>query len=208
MKLLDILARELKAWPEDCEAIEQDLRGTCLFKVGGHAISTYVPDIADDAETSKVTRAEWQAAVEALKAEQAAELKWPDGATHFTPRQPGNSNSVFWKVENGKAVTGWPYYGGEFHSPSTDIPEDKVWQYPDTIPRPTEPAVEWDGAGFPPVGAEIEALLQGIGSTTYFWQRAKVVHGALPESGGEILVFSLETTRPAWVDEFRPIRTA
>jgi len=66
----------------------------------------------------------------------------------------------------------------------------------------------WPDEGYPPVGIEIEAMLPGIGSTTYFWQKAKVVHGPLPESPGEILVFSLETTRPAWVDEFRPVRTA
>lgn len=68
-------------------------------------------------------------------------------------------------------------------------------------------SLEWAGEGLPPVGIEIEALLPGLGSTTYFWQRAKVVHGALPDSPGEVLVFSLETTRPAWVDEFRPVRT-
>ena len=69
MKLVYILAHELKAWPEDCEAIEQDRRGTCLFKVNGPAIATYVGSLADDADTAKVTRAQWQAAVDALKVE-------------------------------------------------------------------------------------------------------------------------------------------
>ena len=41
----------------------------------------------------------------------------------------------------------------------------------------------------------------------YAWHRAKVVHGPLPGSEGEVLVFCLETTSPAWVDEFRPVRT-
>lgn len=67
MKLVDILARELKVWPEDCEAIEQDRRGSCLFKVNGPAIATYVEAVAEDADTAKVTRAQWQAAVDALK---------------------------------------------------------------------------------------------------------------------------------------------
>lgn len=77
MKLVDILARELKVWPEDCEAIEQDRRGSCLFKVNGPAISTYVEAIAEDADTAKVTRAQWQAAVDALKADKVVE--WHNG---------------------------------------------------------------------------------------------------------------------------------
>lgn len=75
MLLKDILARELKVWPEGCESIEQDRHGSCLFKVGGPAISTYVEGIADDAETAKVTRAEWQAAFDALNAPKVVE--WP-----------------------------------------------------------------------------------------------------------------------------------
>lgn len=153
MKLVDILARELADWPHSGDAVGQSSDNTLhLNERADHRgqLFGWTEEKFTQAEycnTAWVTRAEWQAAVEALKAEKAAEL------------------------------------------------------------RPTERAVEWDGVGLPPVGAEIEALLQGIGSTTYFWQRAKVVHVALPESGGEILVFSLETTRPAWVDEFRPIRT-
>ncbi|WEX18909.1 hypothetical protein P2T68_16830 [Pseudomonas sp. G11] len=65
---------------------------------------------------------------------------------------------------------------------------------------------EWAGEGLPPVGIEIEAMLPALGSAR-FWQIAKVVHGPLPESPGEILVFSLENTKPSWVDQFRPIRT-
>lgn len=66
----------------------------------------------------------------------------------------------------------------------------------------------WTGEGLPPVGIEIEAMMQGLSSSgTYAWRRALVVHGPLPDSKGEVLVFDVETTRPAWVDEFRPVRT-
>lgn len=65
----------------------------------------------------------------------------------------------------------------------------------------------WNGEGYPPVGCEIEAMLPALGSS-WFWQLAKVVHGPLTESPSEILVFSLENTKPSWVDQFRPIRTA
>lgn len=70
--------------------------------------------------------------------------------------------------------------------------------------KPSTPP--WSGEGLPPVGIEIEAMLPALGSAR-FWQIAKVVHGPLPESPGEILVFSLENTKPSWVDQFRPIRT-
>lgn len=82
-----------------------------------------------------------------------------------------------------------------------------TWEKAVTPPRMCirRPAT-WTGEGLPPVGIEIEAMLPALG-TARFWQIAKVVHGPLPESPGEILVFSLENTKPNWVDEFRPIRT-
>lgn len=61
--------------------------------------------------------------------------------------------------------------------------------------------VEWDGVGLPPVGCECEC---------YFvdgWRPVKVVYKGHPASNTEALVFDIETTRPAWADEFRPIRT-
>ena len=73
MKLVDILAWELKVWPEGVLAIEQDKRGTCLFRLDGEPIPNYVGSLADDAETAKVTRAEWQAAVDALNAPKVVE---------------------------------------------------------------------------------------------------------------------------------------
>ncbi|KWV82537.1 hypothetical protein PFLL34_03586 [Pseudomonas fluorescens] len=70
--------------------------------------------------------------------------------------------------------------------------------------RPVKP---WTGDGLPPVGIEIEAMMRRNMHDGYAWHRAKVVHGPLPGSEGEVLVFCLETTSPAWVDEFRPVRT-
>lgn len=69
------------------------------------------------------------------------------------------------------------------------------------------PTPLWTGEGLPPVGIEIEAFMMSNMHDTYEWRRAKVVHGGIPGSDREILVFDLESTAPAWVDEFRPIRT-
>jgi hypothetical protein len=100
-----------------------------------------------------------------------------------------------YKLELGKAAKCHPF--NDEHA----MADFSAIEFRPRLPKP------WTGEGPPPVGIEIEALLPGLGNTTYFWQRAKVVHGALPDSPGEVLVFSLETTRPAWADEFRPIRT-
>ncbi|WP_443692729.1 hypothetical protein [Pseudomonas sp.] len=122
-------------------------------------------------------------------------------ATHYTPGNPEEGlNAVYWRVIEGVTVKAWAVRSsGSIAECLSSCAFD--------LNRPDVIVKVWDGEGLPPVGIEIEALLPGLGSTTYFWQRAKVVHGALPDSPGEVLVFSLETTRPAWVDEFRPVRT-
>lgn len=84
MKLVDILARELKAWPKRAVCIVQDHDGEVwpcnndsdLSREGGYWTSTdgfmigsdILPgvEVAEDNATSVVTRAEWQAAVDAL----------------------------------------------------------------------------------------------------------------------------------------------
>jgi hypothetical protein len=80
MKLVDILARELKVWPEGVRAITQGGGSGVLRDESFREIqpSTYLM-IADDSGdptvkrngnlSSSVTRAQWQAAVDALKAE-------------------------------------------------------------------------------------------------------------------------------------------
>ena len=72
MKLVDILARELKAWPSNCTSgyCAQAYSSTEVF-FGGPAESLMVSEMADDGENAEVTRAQWQAAVDALKAESA-----------------------------------------------------------------------------------------------------------------------------------------
>lgn len=89
MKLVDILARELKAWPEGCSHIVQDHDGQCWPSAGDISASKIVygkewstdddgvlefySEIASDFGSAKVTRAEWQAAVDALNAPKVVE---------------------------------------------------------------------------------------------------------------------------------------
>lgn len=90
MKLIDILARELKEWPEGWAAAAQEANGSIAgfsytdllydnFSGWNNVAKTaYIPlsrnlkcKISDDQRIAIITRAQWQAAVDALKAEVA-----------------------------------------------------------------------------------------------------------------------------------------
>lgn len=95
MKLVDILARELKVWPDDWVVCSQDSdsyiagysdpdlmefsKGNWLgennFLHGDWLPSKDIAELASDYATAIVTRAEWQAAVDALNAPKVVE--WP-----------------------------------------------------------------------------------------------------------------------------------
>ncbi|HIE2483233.1 TPA: hypothetical protein ACXLB5_003963 [Pseudomonas aeruginosa] len=69
--------------------------------------------------------------------------------------------------------------------------------------------VEWDGQGLPPVGIQIEAKfpVTDVTGTHYHWRRVIVAVAGIPRAERECLVYDAENTKPAWVDEFRPLRT-
>ena len=90
MKLVDILARELKVWPEGVVTAVQDLDGEVKFdnshemprinkakdvwvRQGDQGDCLYPQELAEDCSHSIVTHAQWQAAVDALKAEKVVE---------------------------------------------------------------------------------------------------------------------------------------
>jgi hypothetical protein len=72
-------------------------------------------------------------------------------------------------------------------------------------------APAWTGEGRPPVGTVCEAKMPpGLSREValgWEWRKVEVVKSGMDGAENECLVFDLETTRPAWVDEFRPIRT-
>lgn len=67
MKLVDILARELKVWPELGRKLCQGHKGHIYPADGGDTYA--ITERSDDWELAEVSRDEWQAAVDALKAE-------------------------------------------------------------------------------------------------------------------------------------------
>lgn len=67
----------------------------------------------------------------------------------------------------------------------------------------------WDGQGLPPVGTEVEANfpVTDTTGTHHHWRRVIVAVAGIPGAERECLVYDAENTKPAWVDELRPIRT-
>jgi len=71
MKLVDILARELKVWPEGVTNLKQSFGGMIFYlDASSQLVILDRADIAQDWREAKVTFAQWQAAVDALKDEQ------------------------------------------------------------------------------------------------------------------------------------------
>lgn len=80
MKLKDILARELKAWPESVVRISQMTSGDIWGALAdGRFACVGIATLADDFGMKPVLRAEWQAAVDALNA--------PKGKDKLHPHQ-------------------------------------------------------------------------------------------------------------------------
>lgn len=155
MKLVDILARELKVWPEGLECLSQ-------FKSTGYIINGKGFDgrtfdalrIADETLVAGaiVTRAEWQAAVDALNAPKAVDDfdGAPDDATHYGVGQ----TCKFWL----KRVDGhwyfiniWGCASGDWHKASD---KDNEWIDSREIIARDKSTSEWSEGGLPNVGTK------------------------------------------------------
>lgn len=105
MKLVDILARELKAWPAGVHKLAQSFAGMVFYQDCAQQI---VPldrmEISDDFRYADVTLAEWQAAVDALNAPNVVE--W-DGVS-LPPK--GTAVEVRFACE--KIGSEWPWHSG------------------------------------------------------------------------------------------------
>ena len=228
MKLLDILARELKVWPETT-LLAQDSNGHVFGWTGfpswdgdqwlvdvGASLDKCRPgemDLADDHMTASVTRAEWQGAVDAQKAEKDAEIKWPNAATHYKPSMGAGKNPVFYHILDGRALYAWAVLSsGKLLDCPTNNPYGWDFDYSTAIPRPVESAadqinapkvVEWDGVGLPPIDVEVEFRPDVHAQ----WCVATAKYHSLDFS-----VFSkFGEESPIWNPkswQFRPIRTA
>lgn len=158
MKFVDILARELKVWPEGfSEKVGQCINGRLHGYSGNGYPNCQVTNrpftLCSDFQNDTVTRAEWQAAVDAMNApnvdgpniDWSAQPKdfplWLEGTTEEHRKNSGwyrVSNQVFLGKEGGQ----WrSFREGQFF----------------TVHRkPGTKVVEWDGVGLPPIGTVCE----------------------------------------------------
>ena len=161
MKLVDILARELKVWPEGCDELFQTSSGRVIGvsnrdtekseKIGAFTLN-------DEGVDPHVTRAEWQAAVDALNAPKV--LEWPEGATHKFS-EPTTSP---WRDLSGAT---WKWFESGIWRDSGRTSESLMAKQPHRLTKLPIPeneismpdlVVKWDGEGLPPVNCFCETL--------------------------------------------------
>ncbi|MDU0542824.1 hypothetical protein [Pseudomonas aeruginosa] len=127
----------------------------------------------------------------------------PDGATHWEPR-----GTVFGEGWMKKAGNEWSYWleGSEVWA---GVWADCFVSAEREATFEARPQDTWDGQGLPPVGIQIEAKfpVTDVTGTHYHWRRVIVAVAGIPRAERECLVYDAENTKPAWVDEFRPLRT-
>ncbi|HCL4015986.1 TPA: hypothetical protein ACRNRX_001526 [Pseudomonas aeruginosa] len=129
--------------------------------------------------------------------------KAPEGATHWEP-----SSYEFAEGWMRKVGDKWSYWleGSKvwgLSGPACCVSAEREATFE---ARPQE---TWDGQGLPPVGIQIEAKfpVTDVTGTHYHWRRVIVAVAGIPRAERECLVYDAENTKPAWVDEFRPLRT-
>ena len=179
MKLVDILARELKAWPEGLECLSQ-LKGTGYIINGkgfdGRAFDAL--QIADETLVAGaiVTRAEWQAAVDALNAPKV--VAW-DGEG----MPPVGSASCEYlgahKYDEWTVVNIFAHYG---HTVFVDFGDG--WRAEDDSSR-FRPIRTDDQIAAEERKSEILEMIDAFGTETAIWGRDAVMEicGHLWESG-------------------------
>lgn len=166
MKLVDILARELKVWPRNVFAITQDDNGALNGSTaedppvlksnawGGGAFylddpidndKCFVLDQADDYQSAEVTHAQWQTAVDALKADQ--EKVMIIGTFKPVNGNPYPEFSVLSTIPVGPADK--PGFEGHKADKTKYHVFSSHWEFSPIV-------IEWTGEGLPPVGTVCE----------------------------------------------------
>ena len=159
MKLVDILARELKAWPEGVDSVWQSSFDNEIYfdaDVRPFYTSLNAEDSGD--RGAVIAQAEWQAAVDALNAPKVVEPEidwsrqpegfplWLEGTTEAHRKYSG------WYRRSGQIFEGSD--GGQCRS----VREGQFF----TVHRKPDPkVVEWDGVGRPPAGSTCQIRHSG-----------------------------------------------
>lgn len=158
MKLVDILARELKAWPAPKSLLSGSTDYCCQSDnttevyFGHGRTPIFLSKRAEDTEGVRVTRAEWQAAVDALNAPKAVDDfdGAPDDATHYGV----GLTCKFWlKRVDGRwsFINIWGCANGDWHEASD---KDNEWIDSREIIARDQSTSEWSEDGLPNIGTK------------------------------------------------------
>lgn len=234
MKLIDLLVQELPkrgGWPANISYIAQDEESATWgfrykpekdsddewmdFSDSGYEIRIgYIGD-ADDCNTSVVSRKQYESALEASE----GWINWAggdcpvdsDAIVEVKFRNPSRN-----KFNNDRAgYFTWSHdgFGGDIIAYRLQQPGIDTRTNDDQLEQDLNECIgqdidipEWNGEGLPPVGTICQAKVPRS-ITGWEWRRVKVVESGIPGAEKEVLVYDLETTLPAWTDEFRPLRT-
>lgn len=235
MKLIDLLVQELPkrgGWPEGArETIEMHMDG-CIFFDGDCAPDEFtLPQCSNGWApgmwrfSNEVTREQYESAL-------AASDGWIEWGGGGCPVETGVLVDI--RIRNGKESHGvranentagvspdasYPFWrkdgtGGDIiayrlHKPDINsiANDDRLEQDLNECIGQGVDMLEWNGEGLPPVGTICEALMPSLDNTLWRWRTVKVVESGAPGAEKEILAYDIENTKPAWTDQFRPLRT-
>lgn len=224
-------------WPEEAKIMSQDAAGMInahrnerlVFLIDQFWTGTSKNDAcknfspfylkkATDWNTNTVTREQYEAALAASKAVVGHDgwIQWAGGDCPVDsdvivevkyripkPYQYNNYNDragdFDWEhIGSNADIIAYRLYNPEINSRAND---DLLEQDLNECIGQGADVPEWDGDGIPPVGTVCMANLANG------WTDVKVAY--IGDEGGcrEALVFEIESTKPAWADEFRPLRT-
>lgn len=218
MKLIDLLVQELPkrgGWPDGVDVVRQNCKGQ-LFEIDSDYCSDFKIEKCDDWITDVVTKQQYDSALAASKAAVGRDdwIQWAGGEC------PVDSDAIVevkyrspnpYQYNNDRAGDfDWAHAGS-----SSDIiayrlhdqginhraNDDRLEQDLNECIGQGVDVPEWNGDGLPPVGTICMANLANG------WTDVKVAY--IGDEGGcrEALVFEIKSTKPAWADEFRPLRT-
>lgn len=232
MKLIDLLVQELPkrgGWPNGAEIAVQDADSQICFSshsdvyankgqtdwyggdwVDGDWSNPFIDTIADDRHECIVTRNQYEAALAASE----GWIEWHGGkcpvdsdaivevrCRWHNPRQYNNDRAgdFYWEhTGSGGDIIAYRLHDQNINNHTND---DRLEQDLNECIGQDVDVPEWNGDGLPPVGTVCMANLANG------WTDVKVAY--IGDEGGcrEALVFEIKSTKPAWADEFRPLRT-
>lgn len=156
MTLLEILAVELKEWPEATAPVSGDDL-CCAVACGAGGAEVYFSHTRAVMKVSRspaeavgvfVTRQEWiEARTQYLL--RVSKLPWPNGATHYVPAQTRAENDVFYALEGDKYTAAWAFHGGRADPVNNSNSKRGRHNLPGAVERSEIPALS-----LPPIGAK------------------------------------------------------